>query len=248
MQTKCEVIDAFCIVGFWPRRNVDISVTKLLEWMDKYSIDRACINHTRGILYEHDEGNRITAEIVSKETRLIGCAVINPLKTYNPRPSLEIGKKLGLKIISLFPDLTYAPFSPRQNHVKPIIEGAADLNFPIIIPGEGRLYTITDIGQLALEYPDVPFLLRDIGYVQISEFIATAKIVENLYLIINRINTPDCIELMVSELGAERLIYGSNAPLEYPKPILEMIEKSEISQKEKLLIKGENIKRILGGK
>jgi len=245
MQVENEVIDAFCIVGFWPKRNVDASPKKLLEWMDRYSIDRACVSHTRGILYEHDEGNRLTAEIASGNERFIGCMTVNPLKSFDPTPSLEMGKRLGLRMLTLFPDLCYAPFSPRQNHVKPIIEGAEELGLPVMIPGEGRLYTVTDMGEVAEEHADAVFLLRDIGYVQIAEFIATAKAVENIYLVLNKVNTPDCIELMAREIGADRIVYGSNAPLEYPKPVLEMIERAGISEEEKTLIKGGNMKRIL---
>ncbi|RJS85998.1 hypothetical protein CW702_00200 [Candidatus Bathyarchaeota archaeon] len=247
MENAGNIVDAFCIVGFWPRRKVDISVNKLVEWMNKYSISKACINHTRGILYEHDEGNKITAEIVNREKRFIGCMTINPLKTFNPKPSLELGKELGLKILSLFPDLTYVPFSPLQNHVKQIIDGASELKIPVIIPCEGKLYTITDMGDIASRYPETTFMLRDVGYIQISEFIATAKKVENLYVIVNKLNTPDCIELMVREIGVERVLYGSGAPLEYPAPVLEMIEKADISKRDKALIKGGNILRIIRG-
>ena len=103
---------------------------------------------------------------------------------------------------------------------------------------------ITAIGGLARTV-DNPIIIEAFRYDKLAEAIVLMGEVPNIYVETHLINSPNFVELLKSEVGVERIIYGSYAPLAYVSAGTAAIEYARVSDEEKALILGGNIQRIL---
>ena len=103
---------------------------------------------------------------------------------------------------------------------------------------------ITAIGELARKV-DSPIIIEAFRYDKLAEAIVVMGDVSNVYVETHLINSPNFVELLNSEVGADRMVYGSYAPLAYISAATAPIEHARVSEKEKAMILGDNIRRIL---
>ena len=83
-------------------------------------------------------------------------------------------------------------------------------------------------------------------YAGLAEAIVVMQERPNVYVETHLINSPNWVELLKAEVGIERLIFGSNAPLAYVSAATAQIEFAAVSEAEKALIFGGNLRHLLG--
>jgi predicted TIM-barrel fold metal-dependent hydrolase len=104
------------------------------------------------------------------------------------------------------------------------------------------------VDELAPKYPNIIFLMAHSGAGMTAARINTAlaKKHDNVVLEITYTSaTRGSIEYMVSEIGSERVLYGSDLPMRDPAPQLAWVAYAEISLEDKINILGENMKKIV---
>jgi len=69
----------------------------------------------------------------------------------------------------------------------------------------------------------------------------------NLMVETHELHVPGVFKMLAEKVGAERIIFGSGAPRRSTASTLNYALNSELSDAEKQLVLGGNIKRILGG-
>ena len=103
--------------------------------------------------------------------------------------------------------------------------------------------------KVAENYPDAIIILGHTGgeYDGVFEAIEVAKKHPNVYLdtASSRLY-PDVIEMMVREVGAERILYGSDVPFISPVPQVGKIVYADISESDKEKILGLNTAKLFG--
>ena len=78
------------------------------------------------------------------------------------------------------------------------------------------------------------------------ENLAAAKRFEHLHLETSRMAHLDAVTVAVRELGAERVLYGTGAPIRAMQSALNAILQAQISDDEKRLVLGGNAQRLFG--
>ena len=112
----------------------------------------------------------------------------------------------------------------------------------LMIPaGEG----ISTIGCLA-ERVDNPIIIEGFRYDRLAEAIVVLEQRDNVCIESHLLNSPNFVELLKAEGLLDRLIFGSYAPLAYVGAATAPIESADVSDDEKAMIFGGNIRRILG--
>lgn len=101
-----------------------------------------------------------------------------------------------------------------------------------------------EVARLAGRYPDLPLIM---AHMYSKGFMEAATACPNIYLGITDIRNTARIESAIRELGAERIISGSDSPYIAPRIEQDKINSLNIGEAEKDLIKGGNIERLLGG-
>ena len=113
----------------------------------------------------------------------------------------------------------------------------------VMLSGRGAAGAPTAIAQTTAEY-GLPVILTDTFYANMGEVIATARRHPHLYIETNYLSSPRAVDIMVGEIGAHRLLYGSAAPEYSVQRALNEVLEADISDEEKAAILGQNALRL----
>ena len=106
----------------------------------------------------------------------------------------------------------------------------------------------TEVKDIAQRFPDLTFLLAHSGtsWQVARQHVELAKEFDNVVLEITFTSVLEgIIEYMVREIGSERVLYGSDAPMRDPYPQFGWVAYADLRESEKKNIFGRNMERIL---
>ncbi|MCC7451648.1 MAG: amidohydrolase [Anaerolineae bacterium] len=175
----------------------------------------------------------------------IGCAWINPQFGEESVRELEMAvKEWGFCALKLMP--THHAFRPVTKAAHALMRKAEELNIPVTIhSGSTSFSHPLEIAELAAAFPKVPVVMDHMGYRYfVNEAIAGARRVPNLYLATTAVMEPHFIRMAVKELGAEKVLFGTNAPHVYPSTQLLVVRQAELSEADEKKVLAENAARI----
>lgn len=157
-------------------------------------------------------------------------------------------EKYGFKGLKMHPSFLGVAADDRE-WVYPIAEKARELKICMMIHSDPSLYaTPWQIGLLAMDFPEIPIVMAHMGFVDViynDAAINMAKRAPNLYLETCGVSAEAKVALAVREIGAHRVLYGSDMPFHDPAFDMARIEYADISAEDKKLIMGENAKGLL---
>ena len=240
------VIDFHGHPGRWG--SLDNRAETVLRAMDAVGIDRACvfdIHHSDG----RTANDRTAAMVSEAPDRLSGFAYVSPLMPERMVPELERAiDQQGMLAIKLYP--SFANINLNEPAWFPIYEFANDRGLAIIThTGIEPTTSPRFLAEVAPRFPKAIFVAGHSGNVAPirREAIDAARGNENVYLeTCSTFRTPGVIEQLVAEAGAERILFGSDAPLMDPRSQLGKIITADIDEDTKRMILGMNAQRILG--
>jgi predicted TIM-barrel fold metal-dependent hydrolase len=134
-----------------------------------------------------------------------------------------------------------------------VVKAAADLGVPVTIHTGGESWNpqtkafYTKIADMAKSYPELPIIMEHMGYRYSVEFaIEVARQHPNVYLgtTIPAAAEPIVVKKAVQEVGAEKVVFGSNAPFAVPYLGVEGIRRLKLSREDEKLVLGGNFQRI----
>jgi predicted TIM-barrel fold metal-dependent hydrolase len=246
------VIDCHGHLGSWPLLNMPRNgVREIIETMDRLSIDRLCLSHFLSIFCDFRRGNDILGEVVGQyPERLIGQVVINPhyperIVTELERCRREYGIRLA-KIHSFCHEYPadgpgYRDFWQYANEKEMLVLAHTSDSDEFCSP---ELF-----GPIAREHPRVRIILAHAGVTQrgCEQTIRMVRQHDNLYLD-TACSQPHVgmIEKFVREVGAQRVLFGSDVPVLDPSAQLGRIAYAKIKEQDKEKILGLNMKELLG--
>ncbi|MCD9026243.1 amidohydrolase family protein [Cohnella silvisoli] len=239
-------IDAHCHVGQGIMNGLDAD--KLLADMDRLEIEQAVIlPWDRAIAVDNEEGNMFTLELAAKyPDRLISFCTVNPWFGYRALEEIDRCVALGTKGLKLHPP--YQGFQISDPFVLPIIEKALTYSLPIYIPtGTPVAAMPMQLAYVADLYPEGTFIQGHFGFPDFwIDSIPSVEHRPNIYVDIayNAIST---IEHAVKTLGAERVLFSSDAPYLSLDNEIDKLLSLSITEEERQLIGRDNMKAILEG-
>jgi hypothetical protein len=211
-------------------------------------IARAIVSSALAIVYDFREGNRALAEAIRPHPELFGYVTINlnypeegirELETYAPNPKF-VGAKIhpnysGQKIDS--PD------------GRRVLRALNEIGRPLLLHTySSALESPWNAVPVARLNPRVPIIMAHMGGDVWREGIRAAKEAPNLFVdMCASWADADKVADAVSELGAERVLFGSDFTLFDPAHTLGMIEDADLSEDTRSLILHGNAERLFGG-
>lgn len=236
-------------------------VSRLLAMEDEAGIEYAVVmpaNHSAatGEVYLHPDNFRV-ARAIAGQSRLLGCATINP--TFGQAAVKELEKLVveeGFKGVKLMAVLH--KYDVDDPTVDPVMRKARELGLVASIhSGEGCVHP-NRIGNVAGRFPDVPIVMDHMGYPDATEdAIRVAEERPNVVLGTTVLRffksdpsqaVPAAVAEAVRRLGPERVVFGSNLP-EYPHSALwtrQAIERLKLGAAAEELILGGTLARLYG--
>jgi predicted TIM-barrel fold metal-dependent hydrolase len=233
------IIDCDTLFGFWPSRPVDISLERLLGLLNRYRIDRACTCSARGVCYDYVEGNAETIETAQGHSGLIPVLTIDPRKYLGCAEEIRRRAAEGFKLFRLFPEYQgWSTHSPSACRILGFLEDAG----AILLLGGPVDQAIPAVRDLR-----IPVILTGAHFYQLADVLAWADELPHVYVSTRLLIGPGAIQAFVANVGHERLVFGSHAPLVYLAPALRLVEGAGLSAEQRAAVMGGNLQRLLGG-
>ncbi len=221
-------------------------IPDLLKLEDEAGFEKAVVMTD----YSPYPKNRELAKTIKGQERFIGSVWINPRMEGCVEEIEEMVNQWGFKDIKFMPTAHY--FMPEWEIVHPIAEAAIKLGVPISIHSGTLFADPYSIRELAEAFPDAKIIMEHSGHRHaeprwgLLQALGTAKKCDNVYLETAGIFIPTRIKQMVETVGADRVIFGSEAPVHIPKIGLDVVKRAGLSEDEEALVLGDNIAKLYG--
>ena len=215
-------------------RRMGVEVTAMMSWNGTVGMDAVA-------------GNELVLNVVRQfPEEIVGLTTLNPA-VMSPEEMLQEMKKYHLE--HGFPGL------------KPYVRTPIPYNDPLFEPwwefaDEHHLYGLFHIGvggvnvvaDIAGRHPNFHCLIAHSGgsYAFAKQVAEAAKQHPNIYaeLTLTPV-TNGVVEWLVGEIGADRVLFGTDAPMRDPRPQLGWVLYTRLTEDQKRLVLGENFRRIL---
>ena len=250
------IVDVNAYLGHFAfRRLRHNTASSLLALMDSKKIDKAVVSSVGAITYRNTQaGNEELAEEVRGHSdRLIPFAVINPFYT-GWQDDLKIcHEEFGMKGLRLYPK--WHNYQLSNPCCRELVNDATERGMVISIP-----IRVEDNRQRSwlLNIPDVPLkeivelvkarpkarfiLLNGIGYTRCPLGRKDNDLPANYVIGLSRLSAVLANELgqLITNLGTERVMFGTGMPFNYPDPALVKMEVLDASKADKEKIFSQN--------
>ena len=245
-------INGYC--GKWPywKPKYD-GIEDLIHIMDAHRIQSAAICSTRGIFLDWIEGNEEALSPASVHPdRLIPFGTFCPGDFKSDLEPLKGHFERGLRGLRLFPQHHLYRLS-EEPAVHRAVEIAAQAGAPVLIPVrllmDWRLpaLAVPDVGSLARSFPQVPIILGGVNYGELRDTLHLLRSYPNTLLETSCFQILKGVDQLVQSVGADRILFGANLPLQSAPCQLEKVLSAEIGDSDRERILGGNAEGLLGG-
>jgi uncharacterized protein len=241
------IVDGHVHIGKSTRLQINVDGQMLVRIADALNVDKICCTDLTALFYDMHEGNRLLyAEMQKFPDRILGYASLHSTRFGQEgldeirRCRHDYGMR-GLKIYST-PEMSIA-----EPAMIPILETCAELKMPVLAHT-----TPAECDYLMSYVPEATFIMAHAGgqpyaHGDWNRAIMVAKKHPNLYLD-TACSTVDSsfVETCMREVGADRIIFGTDIPLLDPWPQMAKVAETRLSQEDRALLMGGNILRLMG--
>jgi predicted TIM-barrel fold metal-dependent hydrolase len=188
------------------------------------------------------QGNDETLGAVAQHPELVPVATVDPRQYPECREEVARCVSRGVRLFRLFPreqgwSIDSEPFVQIVRQLRG--HGA------VLILSAGEWGLASAIGRLTAGH-DLTVVLSDTHYTQMGETLAALQSWPHLYALTNRLATVGAVELMVREVGSERVLFGSDTPTRPLQCALNAVWFANISDSQRSAIFSGNADRLIG--
>jgi predicted TIM-barrel fold metal-dependent hydrolase len=246
------ILDANANLGeslYGPQQTAD----DLLRRMDANRIDRAVVSPFTPPDLDFRRANDAVANAARDNDRLIGFGRIDPRLHARSIAEVHACRADGLRGIKVDP--FEQGFQVNGNLVIEVFAACAEAGMPLaVVAGFPIASTPIQVGDLAVRLPALKVLMLHGGQLAmhglgIMDCLNVVRAVANVWVESSGIpetGTESLIEHVVLDVSPERVVFGTNAPINDPGMELARIDVARIPADAKRLIRGPNMARILG--
>lgn len=252
--TKTDIWDLHCHMSGVPGNTPEARLGKLLEYADRMGIARLCV--FMGMEWSYDpspekmrqENDEVLRALSHFPGRALGFAYLNPKHTQASldelnrcvRDGLMVGVKLWVAQHCNTPELD--PIIERATELKAIVFQHTWLKITDNLPGES---TPMELAELAARHPQATLICGHSGG-DWEIGLRAIRSQKNVFADLGGGDpTSGFTEMAVHELGAERVLYGSDVGGRSFASQLAKVFGADVPESAKRLILGENLKRLL---
>jgi predicted TIM-barrel fold metal-dependent hydrolase len=220
---------------------------KLVPLLDVAGIDRAAIMTYVDLPGGNPQAIELIADAVARyPDRLIGFVRLDPNHRDAARSLLDRAVlELGFKGLKLHPTTTLA--HPAAAPTVALMERCAELDVPVLFHcGDDPYTTPQAIETAAAKVPACTVVLGHMGgYFHVDDAIAAARRQPNLVLETSAMPYPHKIADAVREIGARRVVFGSDGPGCNPALEIEKVRMIGLDPVDEGAVLGANAARLL---
>jgi len=229
-------------------------MARLMAVADRMGIERLCLS--MGLTFEFDpkpdelrrQNDAVLGALAHHHDRALGLVYLNPKHTQASLEELERcvahGPMVGIKL--------WVAVRCSSELLDPLVARAVELKAPLLqhtwhkvtgnLPGES---TTDDLAELARRHPQAQFICGHSG----GDWLLGLQALRHSRNVVVETGgfdpTVGYVEMAVRELGAERVIFGSDVPGRSYASQISKVRGAEIEEFEKRMILRDNLRGIL---
>ena len=244
-----QIIDSHTHLGKWPFPMHQVSPEQMVAHMKRQGIGRAIVSSVLGITHSPRQGNQELAAQIADHPELFGYVAVSVNHLEESRQELDRylshSRFVGVKV-EIHP--TYCLQKLNSHDGLALMRVVAEHGRPVLVHTHtSPLESPWNVVPVARAHPNLPIIMAHMGGDSWWDGIAAAR--ESPNLCVDPCGTcadSDKIGIAVRELGAERMIFGSDFSLFDPAYTLGMIEDADLSAEQRELILYGNAQRLFG--
>ena len=250
-----EIWDLHCHLSGVPGRTPEERLGKLLEYADRLGVTRLCVHMGMDWSYDpepeklHRDNDAAWRAVAKYPDRAFGFVYLNPKHTQASLQELDrcvrdgpmVGVKLWVAMRCNAPELD--PIIARATELRVLIFQHTWLKITGNLPSESTPF---DLAELAARHPHAMLVCGHSGG-DWERGLRAIRPHKNVYAdLAGGDPTAGLTEMAVREIGAERVLYGSDVAGRSFASQLGKVHGANIPEFAKRLILGQNLKRLLG--
>lgn len=228
-------------------------------------VDLLCVSSAKSLMYDAMEGNTELDMALKNSDRLLGYVTVNPVFPESRKDLRLLKSNPKFKGVKVHPDYHGFDMASQQavEFLDEVAEQADLMLFHVsCMPGTGFADAVR-VAEFAGQHPNTNFVLAHMAGIfqngnypyfpnlQGCENVAAMEL-KNVYIDTAHYLMyvyPGVMEKMLEQVGAEHIVFGTDAPLQGPMQMrfaIEIIQALNIPQADKEKILSGNAKTILG--
>jgi hypothetical protein len=232
------------------------TVKKLEAELEYFGIADAVVCHARAVERNLDIGNQTIVEELAGHDTLHPAWVI-PMHTAidYPEPERFVDEMLasGVRAVRVWPP-PYHGYLADPWALGPLWHALAERRVPVLVsasdlgrypdqPGQG--FSARNLYDICRAHPTLPVVVVRLNFSALRVGVPLLRECPNLFAELSFFTTHRGVEFLCGEVGAERLLYGSGLPFGSPGPGITGIQYALISDEERALVAGDNLRALL---
>jgi len=255
MSESIRHIDARIMLGHgdWTKPGQPVSVDAALAAMDHFGIHEAFVVDSLSETGDAQQANRLIIEKTRPHARLHPVWVVLPPQTGELPPPAEMVERMRTQAVAAA-WLSYGAFDiPLEEWcLGPLFAPLEEARVPVFLcPTDRRVGERDDatdwsgVVRLCKGFPELPVIVTESRiYKSQRALCAALDACENLHVDVSALWLHHFIEFLCKRFGARRLVRGSQLPYRTPGATLMQLDYSDISDEDKALIAGGNLRRL----
>lgn len=235
------IIDSDTFFGTQSGSAADTSLEALINTEKSQGVSYCLSSCIKARAYDAKEGNDHTLEAAKKNAEILPVATVDPRAFRNVEAEIERTAKLGFVALRVFPELQ--GWTVDSLLFQKIVNTCERYALPLMLSAESPGKASRIIQQAA--NTTIPIILLNVNYNLQAEAFEAVNTRKYTYLSTQFFTTPGIYEIAVEATGADKLVLGTACPAFSVRQATSMVFRSSLSEKDKALILGQNIKNII---
>ncbi len=221
----------------------------MVRTMDRLGVETAITAPFSGLTIDGRKGNEETLFAAKKYPgRFLGYSTCNVRYEEDRQEWRPFHEEHPNIFVGIKPYWVFQKYQLTSELCKEWFAYANEHRLLLLVHCDGSDAIFNQVEQLSLDYPDITFVLAHSGmnYAVARKCAALANSRENVVLEITFTSVArGMIEFLVEQVGADKVLYGSDFPMRDPAPQLGWVCYAKIPVEDKKKILAGNIRRLL---
>lgn len=239
------IIDVHAHWGTWPFPIRANSIADINAMLERFDIEKCILSSTEAIVHDFVKGNRLLADAISGQPRLLGYVTINP--NYVDISSEELKKYLtkenfvGVKFHCEYTGKTITAPETRE-----CFKACRRYDKPILVHCFGQA-AVAQLVEIAVEFQSLNFIMGHMGGGDWRAGVEAAAEHFNVFVEpCASLADRDKIRYAIDKMGDRRVLFGSDQTLINPAFVAGMVRDADVTLQQKERIFYRNAKELFG--
>jgi predicted TIM-barrel fold metal-dependent hydrolase len=227
---------------------------RLLQEMEYYGISEALVFHAVSMENSPQLGNQLViGETANAPSLHPVWSILPPVsgEMYSPEDMVLEMQRSNVHVIRLFPN--HYHFDLRDWCLDEVFDVLSEHRIPVMIDYIDPLMRGDDrtdwesVIKVCKGYPELPVIVTEFRFRTNRRLYQAMDKCPNLHVELSALWLFRAIESICRKFGAERIVFGTRLPIRDPSCALGMVNYAMISEEEKQMVAGDNLRDLMEG-